>query len=279
MNMQDKLQKFNQRWGVATSEPYDVSFKKFKTRILNIFKEIDSRVTEDGVVFFCQVFGISEHWEHDMYGDRKWSTNIIDRLNSENNEIDFYKLIEVIFALPIPGLSGYHGDMVYSKESIYREVCTAISLSNVNLETAVTKEGEIIFYPKGEALLDSELVDKVFSFLNKASNDHFVGALQSYQGKKYIDSAESIRRTLEEFLRFKLDNTAVLKTNINTLGTVLKEKGHDNWIRDIIVQFCDRLDKYFNENSKHGDGDIDDSENEFLIYQAGVLMRYLNKSL
>ncbi|MBP9864079.1 hypothetical protein KBC54_01340 [Patescibacteria group bacterium] len=279
MSMKDKLQKFNQRWSITTSEPYEVSFKKFKTRILNIFKEIDYRVTEEGVALFCQVFGISEHWEHDMYGDRKWSTNITDRLKSEENEIEFYKLIEVIFALPIPGLSGYSGEMVYSKESMYREVCAAIALSDVNLETTVTKDGEIIFYPKGEAFLDADLVDKALSFLNKESNAHFVESLKFYQVKKHIKSAESLRRSLEEFLHFKLQNTKGLDANFSDLTNRLKTGGKDPQVRNIILQACRYLDQYFNENSKHNDGDIDDSENEFLIYQTGVLMRYLDKSL
>jgi len=45
----------------------------------------------------------------------------------------------------------------------------------------------------------------------------------------------------------------------------------------VIFQIFSYLDQYFNENSKHQDGDIDEIENEFLVYQTGLLMRCLNR--
>ena len=47
--------------------------------------------------------------------------------------------------------------------------------------------------------------------------------------------------------------------------------------RNIIFGTFNYLDKYFNENSKHGDGNINEPENEFLIYQVGLFMRYIDK--
>ena len=54
-----------------------------------------------------------------------------------------YKIIEIILALDIHSLVGYGHETVYSKETIYRDVCQAIALSNVNLATAVKKDDEI----------------------------------------------------------------------------------------------------------------------------------------
>lgn len=278
MDLKDKIKEFNQRWSVVDEESYQESFNKFKTRILNILKDIDSQVTEESIRLFCQFYGIPEEWKYQPYGDHKWSKNIISRLVNEEKETEFYKLLEVIFSFNIRGLSGY-GGVVYNRKSIYDEVCQAIELSNVNLATTVSEEGGIFFYPKGEEKLDDELVNLPLSFLNKGSGEHFMQALKFYQSKKYIKSAESLRRSLEEFLRYKLNNSIGLTPNISALQKRLKSDGRDPQVRNIISQIFSYVDQYFNENSKHNDGDIDESENEFLIYQTGLLMRYINATI
>lgn len=279
MNIKDKITQINQRWGILRQESPKEVFDKFKTRIFNVLKDIDRLVSEEGIGTFCQVYGIPEKWESDNLGMNRWSRNIINRLVNESNEIEFYKLLEIIFALPIRGSSGGHGRGYIDKGSLYRDICNAIDLSDVNLATSKAEDGEVIFYPKGEEALDRELVDNVFSFLNKASGDHFKNALGFYQSKNPIKSAESLRRSLEEFLHDKMKNTVVLAKNISALKDELKKDGVEPQVKNIILQACFYLEQYFNENSKHHDGDIDEAENEFLVYQTGVLMRYLNKVL
>ncbi|MBC6415943.1 MAG: hypothetical protein GDA46_06090 [Bdellovibrionales bacterium] len=118
------------------------------------------------------------------------------------------------------------------------------------------------------------MVNKALSFLNKNSNKHFEEALKFYENKTTIKSAESLRRSLEEFLRHKLKNQKELQENIETLQKKIKNNSNVE-VRNIIIQIFKYLDKYFNEQSKHNDDNIKDSENEFLIYQTGLLMRYI----
>lgn len=92
-----------------------------------------------------------------------------------------------------------------------------------------------------------------------------------------IKSAEHLRRCLEEFLRFNFGNTRGLDKNIDEVGKQLKNTKKAAELRNLITQSFKHLDLYFNENSKHKDGDIAEAENEFLLYQAGLLMRYLYK--
>lgn len=267
MNIKERMEKFNRRWNITSSDSYEESFKKFKRRILNILKDIDSHVTEDSINVFCQYYGIEER-----------SKNIIDRLNRENNEKEFYKLIELIFTLDITSEYVYRGSCTYSKNILFDEVANAVNISDVNL--AITAlDDEIILYPKGEKKLDEELVDYVLSFLNEESGKHFIQSLQFYQSKDYIKSAESLRRSIEEFLKSKLKNSKGLQANIIELQGQLKKDGRDVQIRNIISQVFIYLDKYFNDNSKHNDGNINESENEFLIYQIGLLMRYINQNI
>lgn len=278
MDLKERMEKFNKRWNITSIDSYEDAFLKFKTRILNIFKDIDKHLTDNSITTFCQYYGIKEVWHSQPYRDYSWSTNVIDRLNQEIEENEFYKLIELIFSLDITQTGGYRGEITYSKNILFREVSNAVGLSDVNVSITVTDD-EVILYPKGEKLLDEEMVNSPLSFLNEESAKHFVQALQFYQTKKHIKSAESLRRALEEFLRHKLNNAKGLNANITELQTKLKSDGRDAQVRNIVGSTFNYLDQYFNENSKHNDGDIDDPENEFLIYQIGLLMRYIDKNL
>jgi len=278
MNIKEKMEKFNKRWNIISADSYEEAFSKFKTRILNILKDIDKHVTKESTSLFCQYYGIKEVWHANQFSDRSWSTNVIDRLNQETEEREFYRLIELIFSLDITSAVGYDRRYTYSRDILFEEVVNAVELSDVNVSIVATKE-EVILRPKGEKILDEELVDSPLSILNKESAEHFIQALQFYQVKKHIKSSESLRRAIEEFLRYKLKNTKGLNTNITELQTKLKSDKRDAQVRNIIGSIFSYLDQYFNENSKHNDGDIDDSENEFLIYQTGLLMRYVNRNI
>jgi len=267
MDLKKKMEKFNKRWDITSSDSYEEAFRKFKVRILNILKDIDKHVTNESITTFCQYYGIEEVWHSQIYGiPDRWSTNIINRLKAEENEKEFYRLIEIILSL----------DITHGKDISLAKIMKAVEWSDVNLAITVSKN-EAILYPKGEKKLDDELVNRPLSFLNNKSSEHFEHALKFYQSKSPVKSAESLRRSLEEFLRFKLQNSKGLDANITELQKKLKFDKRDPQVRNVIFQVFSYLDQYFNENSKHKDGNIDSAENEYLIYQIGLLMRYLNK--
>ena len=270
MEINKKLQEFNKRWDIIENIDYAKEFIKFKQRVLNVLESIDSNVSKDSIKLFCQVLGIPEKWKHGYHDS--YSENIINKFHDENNEKEFYRLIEIVLNFLEFKPPHYN--------NTFRGIVEAINLSNINLAITIKNDDEIILYPKGEKELDKILVNEVLSFLNDKSQKHFSDALNFYfnfSKKNSIKSAESIRRSLEEFLRFKLKNQKGLEKNLKLLQKEHKAKNSDSNIRNIIFQFFSYLDTYFNENSKHKDGNINKSENEFLIYQAGLLMRYINK--
>jgi len=145
--------------------------------------------------------------------------------------------------------------------------------------TLMKSHGEYIIYPVGSAFLDNELVVNPLKFLNTASHNHFISGLKFYANKNkddYINAAESMRRTLEEFLRFIFNNKKGLKENISLAGKTLKELEKQNEIKSIFHNFMDYLDKFYNENSKHKDGEIGEAECELIILQTGLLLKYLD---
>lgn len=239
MDIKKKLQDFNKRWSVIDDSSYEEEFRKFKTRVINIFSDVDSHVSEESIAQFCQILGIKENWKYQPYGDQKWSENIINALIGENEEKKFYRLLQIISYLPIQTLSGYRPYSIeYSREKVFNQLFEAIELSNVNLSMTV-KDDEIIFHPRGEKELDKILVDEVLSFLNLESQKHFIDALNNYQNfsqKNAIKSVESLRRSLEEFLRHKLNNQHGLDKNIQELQKRLKNGGRDPIVRNVIFQ-------------------------------------------
>jgi hypothetical protein len=277
MDLKEREVQFNKRWDIRTTDSYEEAFSKFKTRILNVFKDIDFQVSSESKTKFCQYYAIPEKVRPSKNGKPRSSGLIESRLRMQNNEKEFYRLIEIILLLDIShdGFSNRPYDT--TKQNIIRGVEESIKLSEVNVSISIISKNNVILYPKGEELLDEELVDLPLSFLNAESAIHFVDALKFYESNSSIKSAESLRRTIEEFLKNKLENTKGLKENIVELLQKLKSDNRDPIIRNIIHKIFDYLDIYFNENSKHHDGDINEAENEFLIYQVGLLLRYINK--
>jgi hypothetical protein len=266
IDINHKIHEFDRRWNINEGLSYEEEFRLFKQRILNIFGGISDYASESDNEYFCNFLGIQHYLQ---VGN---DVSISMMLHQEDNEKKFYRLLELIFSLP------YVGNIV----SYYNKVVVAISFSKVNLAVTKNQDNEVIFYPKGEKRLDKHLVNDVLNSLDPKSNEHFADALKYYtKGSKNdrIKSAEQLRRSLEEFLKFKLRNNDGLASNIKKLGVVLKKNQKDLIIRNIIFQIFNYLDQYFNENSKHKDGDIDEPENEYLIYQTGLILRYVNKAI
>ena len=279
MDFHKKLKQINKRWDISTTKIPEEEFGIFKTRILNIFQGIDQHVKNEDISLFCNILGISENWISAGYMSGTYSTNIYDELQKENDPKMFYRLLEIIFALDIKKDQDYRRNIVhYSRAMLFNKVLDAFEYSNVNAKITAKKD-EIIIYPAGEEFLDENLVNPVLSFLNKKATAHFIDALKSYgekNNKARIKSSESLRRCLEEFLRQKLKNKKGLKANITEISRRLKSEKTNNDVRNIFDQIIRKLDDYFNENSKHGDGQIKEFEGEYLIYQVSVILRYLH---
>ena len=273
MDLKEHRKKINKRWNITSSDSDEEAFRKFKQRILTTFKHAENQLTSKSVTKFCQYYAIDEQWKN--INSTRLSNNIINKLNQINNIAKLCEAIEIILSLNFKD----YQDRITSRTLNYRPetiqaIKEAIEISDINVAIGQSKN-DIILYPKGEEKLDEELVSKTLSFLNKESNKHFEKALKFYQNKDLKDSAERLRSSLEEFLRYKLENQKGLKQNIQVLQGKLKEHESQPQIRNIIFKTFDYLDKFFNEHSKHGDN-IGKAENEFLIYQTGLLMRYIN---
>lgn len=115
MNLKEKMTRFKKRWNIVDDTYYEENFQKFRTRVISILRGIDNHVREDGIELFCQYYGISESWHTPPY-EHSYSTSIIDKLTTTTTEVEFYELLELIFALDIVGSYAPRGIAEYSKE-------------------------------------------------------------------------------------------------------------------------------------------------------------------
>lgn len=273
MNLLNFNQKFNLKWGLA--EQAD-EFKEFKNRILNVFYGVDHNITSEGHKQFCSFLGI-RCTTNNVYGSVQYEANIIGSLEKTNNTIELMRMISLILNLPFnsnPPLSAFITTHSFQSK-YYQEVKEAIELSHLHISLEVS-DGTIFIVPVGEKILDNELLSPVLSFLNKESNEHFINALNAFVKKEYIQSAEQIRRTLEEFLRFKLKNKKSLENNIIELAKELKNHRAEQNIINMIIDVFKKMGTYFNDNSKHGAGALTKYEAWYLVYQSAIFIRYIH---
>ena len=277
MDLYTKIDNFNKRWKLMDDESLEDGFKKFKIRVLNILKYIDSYVSSASISTFCLALGIQENYNDD--GFNIYSDIIINAFKHENDIVKFFRMIEIVFNLDFITHNRNIGS--YWQVDFFNKIREAFNFSNISARIEKI-DGDILILPTGEKLLDEEVVDQVLNFLDGDALIHFIEALKDYEQdteKSRVNSVDHLRRSLEEQLKKELDNGKGLQNNKIVFSRKLKSMGVNNNIRKIVSQLINSLDDLFNKDSKHEDGNFSETENEYLIYQIALLMRYIHKIL
>ena len=246
--------------------------------MLNVVGECSAYIRPEGIRQFYQVVSKPDT----LAGPRPDPAVVVEELHHAYEFHRFLFLLQVVLELPFCDMIDIGLSCEDDPHSVFLvRLQEAIRMSEVDVELTITPNQAVI-HPRGDPELEKRLVEEVGGMLRDAALKHFVAALTSY-GKgtpaEHVKSAESLRRCLEEFLRQRLSNSKGLDANIAELLRKLKVARCDSTIRSIIFTTFSCLDRYFNENSKHADGDIDAAENEYLIYQTGLLVRYVDRAL
>lgn len=274
MNFKDRKEKFYNRFGIIEKISENDAKEKFKVGMKNILENIDHNTSEDEVKKFCCWFGFEIHWQYtkNQVHNYKYGYNLLNCILKEDEWPIYLHKIESLFLLKIDKISRSY------KKELFINVNEVFECSTLPIKIIESK-GEYTIFPSGCDFLDDGLVIKILKFLNDKSHSHFLTALNFYSKNNrdsYIKSAESLRRSIEEYLRFLFNNNKGLAANIKELGAQLKILNKQNEIKNIFFNFFDHLDKFYNDNSKHNDGVIDKSECELIIYQTGLLYKYLD---
>ena len=223
----------------------------------------DSTKDEARLIAFTLGKDLSAVSGNDGFEDN-WHIRLSYLIDSATTPFELAQILEAVFQ----HLSFVHGD-----EKLLAEI---VNDADCGIKMNKTRDGWIS-YPAGEKLLDNELVEKSLSFLTGNALKEFTRAIEHYSAQKWEECSEKTRRTLEEYLRYKLNTNKGLDAAIVDLGRKIdKVKDFPVHLKNSIIGLLKVLDKNYNEASKHHSKTYNEQECEFLIYETGILLRLLN---
>ena len=145
---------------------------------------------------------------------------------------------------------------------------------SISYELITDDDGYFIF-PKGAKVLDDALVSEPLEWLKAYPKAHktYCIALKQYSEGQYIrDTADNLRKALEEFLQEFLGNEKNLETNKAEICKYLGDEGVDAGIAGLFQPLINSYKNINDRIAKHNDR-VDKKLLEFLLYQTGVLIR------
>lgn len=176
-------------------------------------------------------------------------------------------LLEGLFHLPI-------GDK--GLEQLTAGLNEDIAASGVPI-VLVHKKGGYLFYRKGVKLLDELVVNADLAWLCDYPDAliAFEKALvQSPDSSKQREMLDSLRVSLENFLRQLLGNKKSLENNKEALLKWMDDHGTNTETRQMVRQLLTFYCDYQNNHVKHGDG-WKRAEVDFILYETATFMHLL----
>ncbi len=149
-------------------------------------------------------------------------------------------------------------------------------LENLHIQyEALDDEQGWFIIPKGAKELDDALVSQPLEWLKEYPKAHktFCIALKQYADGEYIrDTADNLRKALEEFLQEFLGNEKKLETNKTEICKYLGVQNVDAGISGLFHPLINAYKNLNDKTAKHKDA-VDKKLLEFLLYQTGLLIR------
>lgn len=256
---------FRRRWGLP-EEDFDKRFQKTVYRVLVITGN-DIEIEESKLKTLAYTAGVSMDtyvWDSPSYG---WAYFDVKKyLLGAKQPPELAEKIE--------NLLKCYGILNDSQKG---RVVNTINDGNIGIRIIKNKDGDYITYPQGEPMLDEKVVDRALLSLDGDSAKEYKKALKAYASKRWNDSSENTRRTLEEYLRQYLNNKAGLEANSSKIGKFLKDADVAEHFRISIVNQIKTLENQYNSGSKHNSKTQGAAEAEYLIYSVGVIVNTLEQ--
>lgn len=174
----------------------------------------------------------------------------------------------------VVALINTYGGKKTDKKAIISSVKKALMDSHIEFELIEDFDGIFIF-SKGAKELDDALVSEPLEWLKEYPQAHktYCIALRQYSDGEFIrDTADNLRKALEEFLQEFLGNDKNLENNKNEICKYLGEQGVDAGISGLFQPLINAYKNINDRIAKHHDK-VDEKLLEFLLYQTGVLIR------
>lgn len=167
----------------------------------------------------------------------------------------------------------------YANIQLVQSVADALKISGINAILCDTPDG-YLFYPANAELLDQKIVVDTLNWLSKypQAKEQYNSALRLYlKGDSSRSVVDTLRLSIELFLKQLLQNGASLENQLNAIGDYLKGKNIAAEIRNMFIKLLDYFAKYNNQHIKHNDDsdNLTPAELEYLIYLSGAFIRFL----
>jgi uncharacterized protein (UPF0332 family) len=303
--LQASIKNFNKRWKIQYDDSRE--FERFKRRVLVSFDEHLGNAlsnTELGIDFI-RLAGIPpappkerKSYRYNTKARKEggltpelfaqfakqpllfYDTEIWEYMNNIRDLPELIRCVRCVFWLEHKVDPEKEKDLKNLIEPFFKSICDAIEASLVPVN--VNRSSDVLFYPKGAKLLDQKLVDDVLDWLpmySPKARQCFESAMSEYETKHYRDSIDKMRVSLETFMRRLLHTQKSLENQKSLLGTYLENKNVPSDMRGAYSKILYQYTLYQNNVAKHPDDrntpEPTEDEAEFIIYQTGVLMRFL----
>jgi hypothetical protein len=165
-------------------------------------------------------------------------------------------------------------------ERLYKVIAICLSYTP-QVGIAIKKvDSEVVVYPSGAELLDSNVVNSTLSWLSDYPNvlKSFSTALELYMEgdeSRQRNLLDNLRLSIEQLLKEVLGNNKSLENQQPELGAWLKAKGVHQQVTNLYNNLLfGPFRIYQNEAVKHA-GEYREQDVEFMIYLSGTFMRLL----
>jgi hypothetical protein len=312
MTLEQKIRNFEKRWNIPDDRRAEI--EKFKRRVLLSFDEHMGDILSNSWVGieYIRMLALPPAATADLDRRTRYetkarkeggykaeitfpftpqkvefhTTEIWDHINHITDLREIIRCIQYVFWLR----DCFSSDAVKEWEDKYvkpffTSIKHGIALSKIPVRVSGSSANlrDVIFYPRGAKLLDEALVNDNLNWLDeysKKAKKFFESALIDFCDKHYLESINKMRMSLEAFLKKMLNKRKSLEKQIGELGRYLKTQNVPADIRNTYSSLLAQYINYQNTFAKHHDdfvasGRPTEEEAEFIIYQTGVLMRFL----
>ena len=257
------LKEFNRNFGISPSiEEERVAFINRITHFLQDFRQLLSNDDyNDLFSTVCVQLGLNPRI---IIEENSFLRPEVPELN-QLLPYDFFNILKIIIAVRKYFKS--KPDMLFA---IDENIEGFLNLSAIDLGITY-KSG--MFFPKGEELLDNDLIEYSLKVLVPFPNENkdIRNALENYRSGSKYGVIENCYRCIEGLARRILNNS---KTLIDNKPEIIKSSGLSDYWKKILANYID----YGNEYGRHASEkrhDFNISEVEAYLYMTCVLVRLI----
>lgn len=248
-------------------------FDYFKVKVFNYLNSFLDDIDYMEYFSFCDLVGLQVDFKM-YFEDNDQSNNRLKACLSVLNQQNTLNEFLVYYIALTNSISLERKTEPLTRKMFSDIACAMLKKSHIPFNL-LENNNEYFIFPKGAKELDEALVSEPLEWLKEYPQAHktFCIALKQYADGEYIrDTADNLRKALEEFLQEFLGNEKNLEKNKTEICKYLGEQNVDPGICGLFQPLINSYKNINDRVAKHNDK-VDEKLLEFLLYQTGVLIR------